>query len=55
MKESFVDLNKKTKNFDELNVVMKEENDYESTKYENDEKRTQDEDRKMKNFIILND
>ena len=30
---------KKAKNFDELNAVVKEENDYENTKYENDEKK----------------
>ena len=46
---------KKTKNFDELNVIVKEENDYESTKYESDEKKVQDESKEMENFIVLND
>ena len=36
---------KKAKDFDELNVIMKEKNDYENTKYESDEKKVQNESR----------
>ena len=46
---------KKAKNFNELNAVVKEENDYKNTKYESDEKKVQDESKEMKNFIVLND
>ena len=46
---------KKAKNFDELNVVVKKENDYENTKYENDEEKAQNESKEMKNLIVLND
>ena len=46
---------KKAENFNELNAVVKEKNDYESMKYESDEKKVQDEDRKIKNLIVLND
>ena len=45
---------KKAKSFNELNVVVKKENDYKSTKYENDEKKAQNEKREMKNLIVLN-
>ena len=46
---------KKAEDFDELNAAVKEENDYKNTKYENDEKRAQDESREIENLIILND
>ena len=46
---------KKAKNFDELNVVVKEENNYKSTKYESNEKKVQDKRKEMKNLIVLND
>ena len=46
---------KKTKNFDKSNAVVKEENNYKSTKYESDEKKVQDKRRRMKNLIVLND
>ena len=38
----------------ELNVVVKKENDYENMKYENDEKKVQDESKGIKNLIVLN-
>ena len=46
---------KKTKNFNELSAAVKEKNDYENTKYESDEKKAQDENKRMKNLIVLND
>ena len=46
---------KKAENFDELNVIVKRENEYESMKYENDKKKAQDENEEMKNLIVLND
>ena len=46
---------KKTKNFNKLNAIVKEKNDYENTKYESDEKKAQDESKEMKNLIVLND
>ena len=46
---------KKAENFDELNIIVKEKNDYKNTKYENNEKRIQDKGKRMKNFIVLND
>ena len=46
---------KKAKNFDKLNAAVKEESNYKNTKYESNEKKVQDKDRRMKNFMILND
>ena len=46
---------KKAKNFDELNAVVKEENNYENTKYESDEKKAQDKGKEVENLIVLND
>ena len=45
---------KKAENLNELNVVVKKENDYENMKYENDEKKVQDESKGIKNLIVLN-
>ena len=46
---------KKAKDFDKLNIVVKERNDYKNTKYKSNEKEVQDESREMKNLIVLND
>ena len=46
---------KKVKNFNQLNIVVKKEDDCENTKYKDNEKKSQNKNEKMKNFIILND
>ena len=46
---------KKAKNFDELNVVVKKENNYKSIEYKSNEKKVWNKDEKIKNLIVLND
>ena len=45
----------KKENFDDLNTVVKKDNDYDNTKYKIKKKENHDEVKEIKNLIILND